>query len=115
MKKLFLILISLSFFNNLAKAGDTTIVRIHDHTDMTWYGNYDEWGVLPDSTKQYRKVYMHYTMGCPSSGCAPYDYTTKIEVRHRTGKLDSILENSPTFTINGSIIDSIYFSYKMGF
>ena len=55
MKKIFLILISLSFFNNLAKAGDTTIIRIHDHTDMTWYGNYDEWGVLPDSTKQYRK------------------------------------------------------------
>ena len=112
MKKIFLILISLSFFNNLVKAGDTTIVRIHDHTDMTWYGNYDEWGVLPDSTKQYRKVYMHYTMGCPISGCAPYDYTTKIEVRHRTGKLDSTLENSPTFTINGSIIDSIYFSYS---
>ena len=27
-------------------AGDTTIVRIHDQTDMTWYGNYDEWGVF---------------------------------------------------------------------
>ena len=112
MKKIFLLLIILTISARLSIASDTTIVRIHDHTDMTWYGNYDEWGVLPDSTKEYRKVYMHYTMGCPSSGCAPYDYTTKVEVRHRTGEVDSTLENSPTYTVNGNIIDSIYFSYN---
>ena len=70
-------------------AGDTTTVRIHDNTDMTWYGNYDEWGELPDATKDYRKVYLNYTMGCPSSGCADYDYTTKIEVLYRTGEIDT--------------------------
>ena len=41
-------------------AGDTTTVRIHDHTDMTWYGNYDEWGVLPNDSLTYRKIYLHY-------------------------------------------------------
>ena len=42
---LFAILFSISLF-----AGDTTTVRIHDHTDMTWYGDYDVWGELPDAT-----------------------------------------------------------------
>ena len=89
-------------------AGDTTIVRIHDQTDMTWYGNYDEWGVLPnDSTKKYRKIYLHYTMGCATGGCSDWDYTTQIFVRHRTGEIDSTQQNSPLFTVNGNIADSV--------
>jgi hypothetical protein len=88
MKKIYLLFLSLTFVSTIF-AGDTTTIRIHDHTDMTWYGNYDEWGVLPDSTNDYRKIYLHYTMGCPNSGCAEYDYTTKIEILHRTGEIDS--------------------------
>ena len=72
-------------------AGDTTNIQVHDHTDMTWNGNYDEWGVFPDGSKTYRKIYLHYTMGCASSGCSDWDYTTKIEVLHRTGQLDTSL------------------------
>ena len=26
-------------------AGDTTNIQVHDHTDMTWNGNYDEWEI----------------------------------------------------------------------
>ena len=70
-------------------AGDTTTVRIHDHTDMTWNGNYDTWGQLPDASKDYRKVYLHYTMGCATGGCSDWDYTSQIFVRHRTGELDT--------------------------
>jgi len=91
-------------------AGDTTTVRIHDHTDMTWYGNYDAWGELPDSTKNYRKVYLNYTMGCATGGCSDWDYTSQIFVRHRTGEIDSTFETAPLFTVNGSIIDTIYYS-----
>ena len=36
-------------------AGDTTNIQVHDHTDMTSNGNYDEWGVFPDGSKTYRK------------------------------------------------------------
>ncbi len=54
-------------------AGDTTTVRIHDHTDMTWYGNYDEWGVLPSDSLTYRKIYLHYTMGFAMGGCSDWD------------------------------------------
>ena len=98
------------FFAIQILAQDTTKIRVHDHTDMTWYGNYDEWGVFPDGSQTFRKILLHYTMGCPSSGCAPYDYTTKIEVMHRTGSIDSSLQSSPTFTVNGNILDSVMFS-----
>ena len=45
MKTNYLFLLLFAFSCNVF-ATDTTTVRIHDHTDMTWYGNYDEWGVL---------------------------------------------------------------------
>ena len=102
---LFAILFSITLF-----AGDTTTVRIHDHTDMTWYGNYDAWGELPDATKDYRKVYLNYTMGCATGGCSDWDYTSQIFVRHRTGKIDSTLQTTPSFTLNGATIDSIHYS-----
>ena len=91
-------------------AGDTTIVRIHDHTDMTWYGNYDEWGVLPSDSLTYRKIYLHYTMGCATGGCSDWDYTSQIIVRHRTGEIDSTLQTTPNFTVNGSVMDTVFFS-----
>ena len=37
-------------------AGDTTNIQVHDHTDMTWYGNYDEWGVFTEGSETYRKI-----------------------------------------------------------
>jgi len=101
------IYILLFFVFTITVHADTTTIRIHDHTDMTWYGNYDEWGVLPDSSKTYQKIYLHYTMGCASNGCSDWDYTTKIEVRHRTGELDSTLQSHPNFTVNGSSVDTI--------
>ena len=102
---LFAILFSISLF-----ASDTTTVRIHDHTDMTWYGNYDEWGELPDATLDYRKVYLHYTMGCATGGCSDWDYTSQIFVRYRTGAIDSTLQTAPLFTVNGTVTDSIHYN-----
>ena len=93
-------------------AGDTTTIRIHDGTDMTWYGNYDEWGVLPnDPTKTYRKIYLHYTMGCATGGCSDWDYTTQIFVRHRNGEIDSTLQTTPYFTVNGNTPDSVQWGF----
>ena len=109
MKKIILPLFAMLFSIGLF-AGDTTTVRIHDHTDMTWYGNYDEWGELPDATLDYRKVYLHYTMGCATGGCSDWDYTSQIIVRHRTGEIDSTLQTAPLFTVNGTVTDSIHYS-----
>ena len=52
-------------------SSDTITVRSHDHVDMTWYGNYDKVVVFPDGSETYRKIYLHYTMGSPSSGLCP--------------------------------------------
>ena len=109
MKKLNLLLIFFAFIHNVF-AGDTTTIRIHDQTDMTWYGNYDEWGVLPDASKKYRKIYLHYTMGCATGGCSDWDYTTQIFVKHRTGEIDSSLQITPQFTVNGNTLDTIMYS-----
>ena len=109
MKKLNLLLLCFAVSYSVF-AGDTTTIRIHDQTDMTWYGNYDEWGVLPDASNKYRKIYLHYTMGCATGGCSDWDYTTQIFVRHRTGEIDSTLQTSPMFTVNGNNLDSIMYS-----
>ena len=109
MKNIYILFLSVTISSTIF-AGDTTTVRIHDHTDMTWYGNYDEWGELPDATNDYRKVYLHYTMGCATGGCSDWDYTSQIIVRHRTGAIDSTLQNSPMFTVNGIVLDSVLFS-----
>ena len=98
-----IILITTDLFSS-----DTITVRSHDHVDMTWYGNYDKVAVFPNGSETYRKIYLHYTMGCPSSGCAPYDYTTKIEVLHNTGDIDSTLQQTPYFTVNGNSLDTLY-------
>ena len=92
------------------KAGDTTKILVHDNVDMTWYGNYDKLGIFPDGSETYRKIYLHYTMGCATNGCSDWDYTTSIEVLHKTGEIDSNLQVSPLFTVNGINQDTIYFS-----
>ena len=109
MKTNYLLLLLCAFTYN-AFSTDTTTVRIHDHTDMTWYGNYDEWGVLPATDNNYRKVNLHYTMGCATGGCSDWDYTTQIFVRHRTGEIDSTLQESPSFIVNGMTLDSLLYS-----
>jgi len=104
LKLLYLFTLILSFST---LAGDTTVVRIHDQTDMTWYGNYDEWGVLPDNTYEYRKVYLHYKMGCATGGCSDWDYTSQIFIRHRTGEIDSTIQTGSYFTVNSNTPDSV--------
>ncbi len=105
MKRVLLLVLTIFTLNTFAS--DTTIIRVHDATDMTWYGNYDEWGVFPDGSETYRKIYLNYTMGCASSGCSDWDYTTKIEVLHRTGEIDSTLQQTPAFTVNGVGVDTL--------
>lgn len=73
----------------LAGPGDTTVVVSHTNVDMTWYGNYDQWGVFPAPGTSYQQVLMEYTMGCATGGCSDWDYTTVIEFLDPTGIMDS--------------------------
>jgi hypothetical protein len=110
MIRLFLILclsVSIAFADN----GDTTTVQVHNNVDMTWYGHYKKWGEFP-TDGSFRKVLMHFDMGCASSGCSGWDYDVHILLRNRTNKLDSNLVLAPSYSLDGSSPDTIQFSYS---
>lgn len=73
-----------------AAPGDTTRVRAHNATHMNWYGNFDRRAGFPSDAKTYQKILLRYTMGCPSSGCSEWDYTTRVFVLRPTGQQDSL-------------------------
>jgi len=85
---LFFALFTLSLLS-FAAPGDTTRVRAHDATHMNWYGNFDRRANFPDGNKTYQKILLRYTLGCPSSGCSEWDYTTRVFVLRPTGQLDT--------------------------
>lgn len=77
---------------------------------MTWYGNYDTVAIFPPASKTYNRIWMHYTLGCPTSGCSAWDYTTQIFLMKKTGAMDSTLRLIPNFTVNGNTIDTFIYS-----
>jgi hypothetical protein len=85
---LFFALITISFLS-FATPGDTTRVRAHDGTHMNWYGNFDRKAGFPSGNQTYQKILLRYTLGCPSSGCSEWDYTTRVFVLRPTGQLDT--------------------------
>lgn len=58
---------------------DTTWVQSHQNTHWDWAGSWFDTVQFP-TTGTYRKILMHYTLGCPSIGCSEWDYTTHIDV-----------------------------------
>jgi len=76
---------------------------------MSYYGSYDKWGYFPQPNQSWRKVLLHYTMSCGGGGlgCSAWDYTTNIEIKHRTGELDSNLVLAPSMMVTGIAQDSV--------
>jgi hypothetical protein len=109
MKKLITFLFFISLFGISFSQSPVTITS-HNAVDMTWYGNYDQWANFPDGSQTYRKIILHYTMGCATGGCSAWDYTTQIQLRHRTGAMDSTLMQQPSYTVNSGILDSVHFN-----
>lgn len=64
-------------FSAFAAPGDTTVIRTHNEALWDWYGARDSLLTF-DNEKTYQKILMKYTLGCPSSGCSEWDYTTAI-------------------------------------
>jgi len=79
-----------------AAPGDTTHVQFHNKIDMNAYGNYDFKGAFPSTGKSWNKIMMKYTMGCSSTGCSGWDYTTHIQYLQLTGVLDSNIASIDT-------------------
>ena len=106
-----LFLLCLSSLIATAENGDTTYVQVHDNTDMTWYGHYKDWGEFPSGDESYRKVLMHFTMGCASTGCSGWDYDVHILMRNRTGVLDSNIVLAPSFKLNNENLSYLYLNF----
>ena len=85
MRKILLpFLICFFAINIKALPGDTIKVQAHQNEHWSWNGAIDKWVVFPQN-KTYRKVLLKYTLGCPSTGCSEWDYTTQIKARKRGG------------------------------
>lgn len=91
-----------------AAPGDTTRIQVHNAVDMVWYENYDQPVSFPNTNATYSKILMHYTMGCASTGCSDWDYTTKIELRNPLGYMDSTIASVDTVSTNPLEIDTLW-------
>lgn len=67
----------------LAAPNDTTVVRTHNATQLSWYGDYDEAGAFPDGSISYRKIVMEFNVG--KYACPGYDPNNPGEGSTQTG------------------------------
>ena len=108
MKAILTLLFISSFAISQAAPGDTTWVQAHQKTDMTWYGNYSDTAHFPDGSKTYHKILMHYTLGCATGGCSPWDYTTRVYLMKSTGIMDSNVASIDTISVSPLQIDTTW-------
>jgi hypothetical protein len=75
-----------------ADPGDTTWVRTFDHDFYNWATPHVDTFALPDTTKNYSKILLYYTIGCPSApaDCDPWDRLGYLQVLHDTGEVDTL-------------------------
>ena len=92
----------------MAAEGDTTKIRVHDARHMSWWGEYNEWGVFPAAGTSFRRINLDFTFSCPPTGCSDWDYTVQVEALHKTGALDSNIVLAPFYQVNGISPDTIY-------
>jgi hypothetical protein len=110
MKKFLLIalaFVSLQTTSLVAQTGDTITVQT-----FTFGSPQDSWFVFPSDTVRFEKILMQYTLKCnpaQSPACGEWDYLTYTYLYKKTGLLDSVLVNQPTYTVNGASPDSIQF------
>lgn len=67
-----------------AAEGDTTVIQSHQETHWDWASNKKDSVTFPNGDDSYRKILMHYVLGCPTGGCSEWDYKTAIELQDAT-------------------------------
>ena len=95
-----------------AKA-DTLFVQAHRNVDLTWHESYDRYAYFPTEGKQYRKVYMLFTLGCASGGCSDWDYDVNNFLMHNTGMKDSSIQRLDTISESPLEVDTIWNVYDV--
>jgi hypothetical protein len=108
MRYLVATLLSCSLFISQAAPGDTTMVKAHELVDMTWYRSYRAWASFPDASHSYHKIIMQFDLGCASTGCSDWDYTTLINLLNPTGNFDSTVTRIDTLQNNPLVVDTIW-------
>lgn len=110
MKRL-IILFFIVFVSGIIKAQDTTVIQTLTFSDINKRrGLY----VFPDSTVDYRKVIMSYTLKCDAAttwdsyACGEWDYLTYAFLYDHTGNYDSTLTSHPWFKKGTLAPDSVY-------
>jgi len=99
----------------IAKNGDTTIVPVFDKYLFTWNGSQIRNANFATQTKTYSKILMRYKITCPSPACGEWDYTTNIYLRDKLGVLDSSLAEALSFDVNGSKVETFYYTNQPRF
>ena len=92
-----------------AANGDTTIVHgfssfLHQNCN-TGKGTF----AFPSDSVPYYRILLKYQLICPSFGCDIYDRIATLKVERGTGVIDSTLTEFPSFTVNGSSMDSLQY------
>ncbi len=63
-----------------ASPGDTTWVTTWDQEFHNWANVHRDTFLLPDTNTRYNRILMYYTIGCPASGCDPWDRLGWVKV-----------------------------------
>lgn len=113
----FLIFLCLFSFSLYAYAGpgDTIRVQSHQQTHLNWYGSFEHTTIFPSDTQSFYKVLLRFTLGCLTSGCSEWDYTTQVFAQKPTNTFDSTLMLIPSFLVGHSSYSSYSFSTQPTF
>ena len=91
----------------IGSVGDTTMVRAFDHFLHQNCNSGTGRFLFPSDSARFYKVMLHYQLSCPSFGCDIYDRIATLKLLRPTGEIDSTLTLAPSFTVNGSRVDTL--------
>jgi len=92
----------------LQAQSDTVNVDVFDNQTLSWYERYGSTAYFPSGNETYRRVNMHFTLGCPDSGCSDWDYTVLISAYRLTGEQDSTIARIDTLSTNPLELDTLW-------
>ena len=83
--------------SNFAATGDTTYVYSHTATNLNSPpSNDDVWTVFPNTSTNYQKILMKFTLGCGTPNCSGWDYTVNTYLGKKNGLVDSTIVSIDT-------------------
>ncbi len=109
-----LIILSVSY----SYSQDTTVIQTLTFDSITARRGFWE---FPDTTHQYRKVLMQYTLKCDAAttqdgyACGEWDYLTYTNIYEHTGNLDSNLAEHAQFVVGTQEPDTFLYGSAVGY